>query len=192
MDDAMARLLSLFQSDQQLVELIRKGDEQVLSLLYRKNLHLITKYIQANNGNEYDASELLQDALVVLWEKIRRNEFTLESKLSTFLYAVVKKKWLQELVRRRRYTTLEQVENNPGPEQDAMEQIQDKERVTMVRKCLDMLSPLCQKILILYYYEEKSMTEIATLTGLANEDVAKSKKYQCKKDLEVLIKSLWQ
>jgi RNA polymerase sigma factor (sigma-70 family) len=152
---------------------------------------MITKYIQANHGSDYDASELLQDALVILWEKIRRNEFMLESKLSTFLYAVVKKKWLQELVRRRKFTSLEYVDNNPGPDPDAMEQLQDRERVEMVRKCLELLSPLCQKIMTLYYYEDKSMTEIASLTGLANEDVAKSKKYQCKKELEVLIKSAW-
>lgn len=185
----MTRLMSLFLSDERIVELIRKGDDQPLHWLYGKHLNLITKYIQANHGNDYDASELLQDALVILWEKIRRNEFVLESKLSTFLYAVVKKKWLQELVRRRRYTPLEKVENNPGTDPSVIEEIQDKERVAMVRKCLEMLSPLCQKIMTLYYYEDKSMSEIAALTGLANEDVAKSKKYQCKKDLEVLIKS---
>jgi len=188
----MARLMSLLLSDERIVEMIRKGDDQALSWLYNRNLHLISQYIKANHGNDHDASELLQDALVILWERIRRGEFLLESKLSTFLYAVVKKKWLQELVRRRRYTTLEQLDNNPGKDQDALEQIQDKEQVAMVRKCLEMISPLCQKILTLYYYEEKSMTEIAALTGLANEDVAKSKKYQCKKDLEVLIRSAWQ
>jgi RNA polymerase sigma factor (sigma-70 family) len=189
MDVTMTRLSSLFQSDEHTVESIRKGDDQVLSGLYNKHLHMINQYVRSNHGNEYDASELLQDALVILWEKIRRNEFILESKLSTFLYAVVKKKWLQELVRRRRYTTLEKVENNPGPDPDVIAEIQDKERVAMVKKCLEMLSPLCQKIMTLYYYEDKSMTEIAAMTGLANEDVAKSKKYQCKKDLESLIKS---
>jgi len=149
---------------------------------------MITKFLKENNGNDYDASELLQDALVILWEKIQHNEFVREAKLSTFLYAVVKKKWLQELARRKRYTTLDAVSNNPGPDGESLQYLQDKEQVELIRKCMEMLSPLCQKILTLYYYEEKSMAEIAAVTSLANEDVAKSKKYQCKKDLEVLLK----
>jgi RNA polymerase sigma factor (sigma-70 family) len=185
----MTRILSLFLSDERIVELIRQGDEQVLSWLYNKHVHMMTKYIRENHGTDYDASELLQDSLVILWEKIRRSEFLLESKLSTFLYAVVKNKWLQELARRKKHTTLDAAGHNPASDPDALEQLQENERTDMVRKCLEMLSPLCQKILILYYYEEKSMSEIATRTGLANEDVAKAKKYQCKKDLEVLIKS---
>jgi hypothetical protein len=32
------------------------------------------------------------------------------------------------------------------------------------------------------------MNEISKSLGLANEDVAKSKKYQCKKELERLVK----
>jgi RNA polymerase sigma factor (sigma-70 family) len=188
----MTRIFSLFLSDDHVVELIRQGDQDVLNWLYTRHIHMATKYLRENHGTDYDATELLQDTLVVLWEKIRRNEFILESKLSTYLYAVIKNKWLQELTRRKKYTTLDHLGNNPGPDQDAMEQLQENERVTLIRKCLEMLSPLCQKIMTLYYYEEKSMIEIAMLTGLANEDVAKSKKYQCKKELEVLIKSVMQ
>ena len=188
----MTRIFSLFLSDERIVELIRQRDKEILSWLFNKHIHMITKYIRENHGTDYDASEILQDTLVVLWEKIRRGEFSLESKLSTYLYAVVKNKWLQELSRRKKYTTLDEISGNPGPEGDAMEQLQEKELVEIIKKCLEMLSPLCQKILTLYYYEDKSMLDISALTGLANEDVAKSKKYQCKKELEVLMKSAMQ
>jgi RNA polymerase sigma factor (sigma-70 family) len=185
----MSGLLSLFQRDEHIVESIRQGDDQTLTWLYNKHLPMIVKYIKQNHGDGYDASELLQDALVILWEKIRRREFVLESRLSTFLYAVVKNKWLQELARRKKLIPLDQLADNPGPDPPGLDQLQDQERVHLVRKCLEMLSPLCQKIMTLFYYEEKSMAEIARLTGLANEDVVKSKKYQCKKDLELLLKS---
>jgi DNA-directed RNA polymerase specialized sigma24 family protein len=54
---------------------------------------------------------------------------------------------------------------------------------------MDQLSPLCKKILLLYYYEDRSMAEISKMLDLANENVAKSKKYQCKKELEQLVKA---
>ena len=53
---------------------------------------------------------------------------------------------------------------------------------------MKQLSVLCQQILTAFYYDEKSMQEISILLHLANEDVAKSKKYQCKKELEHLVK----
>ena len=58
----------------------------------------------------------------------------------------------------------------------------------IVKKCMKQLSVLCQQILTAFYYDEKSMQEISTSLHLANEDVAKSKKYQCKKELERLVK----
>lgn len=185
----MAKLISLFKSDLKLIESIKKGDDSVLGDLYDKNIRMILKYITGNHGTDYEASELLQDALVILWEKARREEFVLTSKISTFIYAVVKRKWLQELARRKRYVNIEEVNDNPGTDKSVEEDMQDSETVDIVKRCIERLSPLCQKILVSYYYEERSMSEICKISGLANENVAKSKKYQCKKQLEQLVKA---
>ena len=94
----MPNILSILKSDTKIIESIRKGDDSVLGLLYDKNIHMITKFIKDNNGTNYDSSELLQDALVVLWEKVRKNEFELKSKISTFLYAVVGEKFTKHIL----------------------------------------------------------------------------------------------
>lgn len=46
----------------------------------------------------------------------------------------------------------------------------------------------CGKIVRLYYYEGKSMAEIAELVGYKNATTAKSKKSQCMKDLSKRVK----
>jgi len=46
----------------------------------------------------------------------------------------------------------------------------------------------CHDLLLLYYWEERTMEEIALKLGFANADTVKSKKYQCKKILEKLVK----
>jgi len=185
----MPNIISIFKSDSKLLESIKCGDDSVLGYLYEKNLRMITKYIKENNGSDYEASEILQDALVILWEKIHETEFVLTSKISTYIYSIVKRKWMQELARKKRYTVLDDVKKNPGSDKNAEENLQDLETVEIVKSCIKQLSPLCQKILVAYYYEEKSMNDICKLTGLANENVAKSKKYQCKKQLELLVRS---
>ena len=112
----MTTRLFFYRSDTQIIESIKNGDDRVLRLLYERNLRIISKYIRQNSGSESEAIEILQDSLVVLWEKIREGEFILKSKISTYLYAVAKKMWLQELARRKRQTDLDQVKSNPASE----------------------------------------------------------------------------
>ena len=182
-------MLRLFQSDEQIVDSIQKGDDTALSYLYEKNIRMVIKYIVQNNGNESDAVNILQDALVLLWEKIQKREFSLKSKISTYLYAVVRNKWLQELAFRKKHTDLGQIPENPGHLITSEESVEERELIAIVNTCMQKLNSLCRKILTAFYYEEKSMQEISQMLGLANEDVAKSKKYQCKKELERLVKN---
>jgi len=184
----MTRFLRFLISDDQIINSIRQGDDSVLSYLYEKNVRMIMKYIIQNSGNETDAQIVLQDSLVIFWEKARKKEFILNSKISTYLYAVAKKKWLQELTYRKKHTTLEQLKNNPGNSVQVDDALEENEMAEIVKKCMRQLSVLCQQILTAFYYDEKSMQEISKSLHLANEDVAKSKKYQCKKELERLVK----
>ena len=184
----MTKFLRFLISDEQILNSIRKGDDSVLSYLYEKNVRMIMKYIVQNNGNEADAMIILQDALVIFWEKARKKDFVLRSKISTYLYSVARKKWLQELTYRKKHTTLEQFHDNPGDSNGIDDTVEENELAGIVKKCMSQLSEICQQILTAFYYDEKSMQEISKSLGLANQDVAKSKKYQCKKELERLVK----
>jgi len=185
----MVQYLRFFLSDQQVINAIRDGSDSALKHLYERNLRMIRKYIMENSGTESEASEILQDALVIFWEKVRSGDFVLQSKISTYLFSVVKNKWLQELGRKKRFTVIdeEQINTSDGPDQQ--DRIEEQELIDIVKFHMDQLSPLCKKILLLYYYEDRSMAEISKMLNLANENVAKSKKYQCKKELEQLVKA---
>jgi RNA polymerase sigma factor (sigma-70 family) len=45
----------------------------------------------------------------------------------------------------------------------------------------------CRTLLVLFYWEERSLQEIAQQMHFANTDTVKSKKYQCKKSLEKIL-----
>ncbi len=185
----MVQYLRFFLSDQQVISAIRNGNDAALKYLYERNLRMIKKYITQNSGTEPDAAEILQDALIIFWEKVRSCEFTLNSKISTFLFSVARNKWLKELGRKKRFSMIDETQMNSPDDDNQEDRIIEQELVDIVKLHMEQLSPLCKKILLLYYYEEKSMDEISKFLGLANENVAKSKKYQCKKQLEQLVKA---
>ena len=59
----------------------------------------------------------------------------------------------------------------------------------IVRDYLNNMGELCRKILLMYYFDGYDMQTIADANQLANANTAKSKKYQCLKDLSSQIKS---
>jgi DNA-directed RNA polymerase specialized sigma24 family protein len=64
----------------------------------------------------------------------------------------------------------------------------ESEEAQIVRGALEKLGEPCRTLLLLFYWEELSMDEIAGRLGFANAETAKSKKYQCKKELQRLLK----
>lgn len=64
-----------------------------------------------------------------------------------------------------------------------------KEKHQIIHKCVAELGETCKKVLSYYYFEGRSMKEIAELLNFANADTAKTKKYKCKKELDKKIKS---
>ena len=184
----MTRLFRLLKTDAQLIAAIKQGNDSALGILYSRYLRMIIKYMLDNNGSEEEAKEYLQDALVILWEKVMNNEFEIKAKISTFLYAVIKNRWISELARRKKFTNFDNLNPDTTATASVESEIQENETTEIVKKCMAQLDPLCRKILTYYYYDQKSMAQISRLTGLANENVAKTKKYQCKKALEELVR----
>lgn len=177
------------ESDQRVLERIRQGDERALAELFRNNIVMVRKYVMDNSGREDDAQDMLQDALVVLWENVTRGDFDLTSKISTYVYSVVRNKWLREL-NKRKIGKVTSIENHEVAEEriDALRNIIHKEEYKVIVKCIDQMGNTCRKVLTMFYLEEKGMEEIARVMRFSNTDVAKAKKWQCKKELEKLVK----
>lgn len=177
------------ESDQKIIERIRQGDESALAQLYHNNVIMVRKYVLENSGREDDVQDMLQDALVVLWENAKRADFDLTSKISTYIYSVVRNKWLRELNKRRVGKTMPLDEQYFEAETiDALKAVIHKEEYKVVLKCIDQLGATCRKVMTMFYLEEKGMEEIARALHFNNTDVAKAKKWQCKKELESLVR----
>lgn len=187
----MAASLLFLNTDAKILDLIRKGDDEGLVMLYNANRKPIRAYILRNNGTEDDAEDMLQEALIVLWERVRSGRFTYQARLGTFIYATVKNMWRRRLARSRRESPAD-IEADTGRIEDAsaLDIMIEHEEARHVHEALEKLGEPCRTLLILFYWEERSMEEIAEALHFANADTAKSKKYQCKKALQKLLKSM--
>ena len=185
----MKSSLLFLSHDAKILDLIRKGDEDALVILYESNRRPILAYVARNNGTLDDAKDLLQESLVVLWERVRSGRFEYKARLNTFIYATVKNMWSQRLRARNREIS---GDLDPDEHEDfsasILENLIATEQAAMVRDALGKIGEQCRKLLLLFYWEELSMDDIAEQLGFANADTVKAKKYQCKKALEELLK----
>jgi len=177
-----------FLSDRIVLQRIKERDQRILGELYLRYEKMINNYILRNGGSNEDAQDMLQESIIVLWEKGKSKDFNLSSKLSTFLMAVVKNKWLSILRKNMRIDKSADTSNDFESDDDFSEKLEEDELSNRIKEAMGKLKEICRKLLLLYYYDERSMEDIAIELGLANPNVAKSKKYQCKKTLSAIIK----
>lgn len=167
--------------DKEILERIENGEEQVLDYLYKKYYRMMLKIVLTNNGTEDEAKDVYQEALIVFWQKVVSKKLVLTSKISTYLYSICLNQWRKELERKRRLSH----EEKDGETYQTHEEEQNYE---IVLKYIDKLGDPCKSILMHYYFDGMSMSDIAERMNFANTDTAKTKKYKCKKRLDVLIK----
>jgi RNA polymerase sigma factor (sigma-70 family) len=174
-------------NDEDLIRRIRENDRSVLGEIFLRYDRMVCAYIQSNGGSHDDAEDMLQESVIALWQQVCSGTFEVKARLSTYVMAIAKNKWLAELRRRRHHSqdsAADELETlDPNPLQEAL----DGERLEHFRLAFDQLQPVCRQLLTLYYFEERSMNNIAEIMNFANSDVAKSKKYQCLKALEKLL-----
>lgn len=173
-------------SPEEILKRLRQGDRDVLVELYKANETMIFKYIKEQNGSTEDAEDLLQEALVVLWNNAKKPDFELTAKPSTYLYAIVKNQWLKNVEKYKRMTSEEHIHANQHAVQQETEKNMD---LSIVRKMLNQMGETCRQVLLMFYYDGLDMQTIAKANNFANADVAKAKKHQCMKELEKQVKS---
>ncbi|MGA9121496.1 MAG: sigma-70 family RNA polymerase sigma factor [Bacteroidota bacterium] len=185
----MAAEIHFLPTDSAVLEMLRRGEERGLVILYKGCQAAVRSYVLRNHGTPDDADDLLQEAVIILWERVRSGRFEYSAKLETFIVAVVKNIWLRRLSRKRR-----EIVQDPGDIEEVMdagdspiEILMEEEQTSLLARALRNLGEPCRTLLLLFYYEERSMEEIATTLGFANADTAKSKKYQCKKALQTAL-----
>ena len=166
-------------TDKKIITLIKNGNRnRAIKELY--NLYpKVKKGVLSNGGTEDDAREVFHDSLVLLIEKIEKPDFELTSKLSTFLYGINHFSWMNKL---RKQQKSPETRWNDAIQVRAEEVDYDEEKDELLKslaKVLDTVSEKCKKIITLFYYQKKKMTEIADELEFSSVNSAKTQKYKC-------------
>ena len=167
-------------------------DDNLVITLLRTNKHAqgfsalydhyppIEKMIYRNGGSRHDAKDIYQEALIILYNKAKDENFRLTAKLSTYLFSVCRFLWMDEIKKRGKIPTDElSEENDHGLHEDMNKDLEKEKELQLAEKAISSLGEQCREILILFYMDRKSMAEIAELLGYSSENTAKNQKFKC-------------
>ncbi|QIE60097.1 sigma-70 family RNA polymerase sigma factor [Rasiella rasia] len=174
---------------QQLVDALKNNDEQVLRDLYVGNFRKTEAFILKNNGTSAQAKDIFQEAIMATWQNVRLDKFKPNSKsaLQGYLYTIAKNKWLDH-VRSAQYKKTKSIENSMFLENDEMieEHTEKEQRLHTIEQNFEKLGEECRELLKQFYYQKKSLREIAAGYNIG-EASARNKKYRCINKLKALV-----
>lgn len=176
--------------DQKYIEALITNDQALLEELYSKYAGKIKRMVLQNNGNEDDAADILQEALVAIYHKARQGGFQLTCPFEAFLYIVCKKKWLNVLNKRKSQPKVTLTEENRSILGEdsfllAEESLVHEQRYQLLIEKLGELGASCRELLKLSW-SGKSMEEVAVLLDFTY-GYARKKKSECMAKLVALV-----
>ena len=155
--------------DIEIISQVLKGDQNAYAALVEKYKNYVFTLVLRFTKSREDAEELSQDIFIKAYRYLA--DFKGQSKFSTWLYTIVNTTCISFL--RKKKLEMRSLDDEgvfetadmqrSGFEANAVEQ---KSKVNMVNKAIALLNPDDAEIITLFYKNEQSLDEIATILGI--------------------------
>ena len=163
---------------------LQEGNEQVLRPLYKLYRVDFVRWIQSKTScKEDEALDVFQDSIVALYHNVQKGTLTsFEKGIRSYLFTIGKYIYFRRSSKKKQIktTSFENADLKPSnlidtPTENSLQHDQQK----LILALLQRMKEPCKSILNLFYYENKSMKEIAQQLKYGSPGVVKVQKLRC-------------
>jgi len=175
-------------NDEIIINQIIAGDTNAFTILVNRYKDLVFTLALRMLKNREEAEEVSQDTFIKVYKSLHK--FKGDSKFSTWIYKVAYNGCLDQIKKNKKYQN--DVEINEFTQHkiksldNAFDALVEQERNQLIQNCLNLLPSEDSFLLTLYYFEEQSLDEIATVVGLTPNNV-KVKLFRSRKKLASIL-----
>ncbi|MCF8303968.1 MAG: sigma-70 family RNA polymerase sigma factor [Bacteroidales bacterium] len=184
----------VYYSNEAIIEGIRLKSDLIITHIYDEMFPSIRSLVEENSGHTADAEDIFQEAMIILYHKVKNDDIILNCSFKTYLYSICKNLWLQRLGKKNGHniTNFEDINEELEIDNETLNYLQeiedDQEKFRLFQANFLSMPKDCQKVLQLYF-KKYSHREIAEIMGYRSEKYAKTRKFLCKEKLkEAIIK----
>jgi RNA polymerase sigma-70 factor (ECF subfamily) len=154
------------QRDRDIVELLHGGHHEAAFALvverYQNKVYRLCCSLLRNTDQAQDAA---QESLVRVWKAL--SGYDGRASLSTWIYTITRNRCLTAIERRRDLDSL----TDPAVEHEAeaaqaVEPEGDDDHLALLRELVEALPERYRQALTLFYYQDRSITEVAAMLGV--------------------------
>lgn len=177
--------MSQAATDLELLERIAARDAVAVQTLFARHHVRLFRFLVRMVKNEAIAEELTNEVFIEVWRNAGR--FEGRSAPTTWLLSIARNKAIS-LMRRRHDEPLDEEMAAAVPDSgDNPEEIaQKRDKSTVIRACLEQLSPEHREVIDLVYYHEKSVRDVSEIVGIP-ENTVKTRMFYARKALSELL-----
>jgi len=139
---------------------VAQGDESAFRMLAGRHAAKTFALIRRMLGNDADAEEIVQEAMLRVWVTAPR--WRRDAAFKTWLYRVTLNLCLNRQ-RRKPFAPLDEACDPPDPSPTAAEDLERREMDRLVAKAIEGLPERQRAAIVLTYYEELSNAETASV-----------------------------
>lgn len=176
------------KTDQENIERILNGETELFGLLIHTYSEQIFRLISKIVHNTEDAEELTQDCFLKAFRTL--GKFKGECQFSTWLYRIAYNTAISATRKKKQeFLYIAEQTINQVPDENVNEQFENEtneNQLKALNKAIGCLSPEERAILQLFYTDQKTIDDIARVTGLTNANV-KVKLHRIRKKLYIML-----
>jgi RNA polymerase sigma factor (sigma-70 family) len=181
-------------SSSEILEGIRNNDTKVLQNIYLTYFNKVRSFVLRNSGSEEDASDLFQEAIVIIFERVRGGYFEISCSFTSYFFSLSKYLWIKHLSIKKQTEditiSLDDLSNEEALidlDTDIAGFLENTESRRFLQKHFSQLSERCQELIRLFF-QKVPIATISQSLGVS-EKFVKKKKFECKEKLMNRLKN---
>lgn len=173
-----------WQSDEIYLRALCEGNSAVLREVYRRFAPQVRSWVLGNNGDDDDAKDLMQEALMAIYDRYCGSDFRFTGNFGGLLMVIARRMWYDQLSKKKRQEDVRkedlygQLEEEPLLEA-AEQAMMEKQRMDVLSEVFELLSDQCRQLLTLFAEGEKDPDKLATQLGIPSANAVYQAKHRC-------------
>ena len=164
----------------ELVTALSKRNNAAFHLLYTFYYPSIERFVKKNSGTSADAEDVFQETIMVLLDKVPKNDFILTSSIKTYIIAVASNIWLKRLRAAKRMASFEmeyELEDMSLAEWEQQEE--QKIQRNVLQRIFERITRHCVIFLTKTFLTGVSREKLMEEMGYKNSHTFDNQKYKC-------------
>ena len=168
---------------------LKKDSKKLFEFIYRTYYPSVRTFILKQNGNEQDAKDVFQDAVIAIIKnanekKLKENNILFQ----TYLMAICRHIWYnQQRLPEKELLNESDLAEDYGFDEELMNAVDETTERQIFQNNFKKLDKICQKILT-YHLKKLSDKKIAKKVKIKDVSYLRKRKYLCKERLIKMIK----